>query len=374
MVSLIFTGETLVLYHCGGRITTIKQFNPAVGTLVPGGPTGYVYKALRPGYDLIMLVDEYNELPVSVLIICMGGKLLHSYAPLDAVTGDPVALQAMADATSPFYLFLSNVSATGLKYTVEHPHTYYGHLALGTAQDASPTSNRGGSLESSRSSPLGWMTSKFRVGDIVCPDGANAATIPTGTSDTYLGWTAATLDGSRPDNTVEVVSTLIGADSVTDRVLPPTTVLRLVTCSAALAVSTSDQKLTVTLSEEYLVDVLVYLRAVMPPDYSGSTPSGSQVNARKTFGPLCPIASRMFVKKSGTVYELDLSKTTYDIPVGYTDGLMVQVRGSELGESYTIEMPNAILRTVMGAEFGKAPVGGGVDNVPPATDGPILKP
>jgi hypothetical protein len=64
--AVIFVGETLPVYHAGGNVTLIKQANPTVGTLTRGGPSGYTYTATSPGYDLLIVIDSYNKLPVAI--------------------------------------------------------------------------------------------------------------------------------------------------------------------------------------------------------------------------------------------------------------------------------------------------------------------
>jgi hypothetical protein len=367
--AVIFIGESLTLYHAGGEITSARNFNETTGKIEKGGPTGYKYTGTKPGYDLILIVDDYNKLPVTVPVIVIGASMLYAWTPApwggtykdELVTG-----KNDLDSLPPFVLTLDRIT---------HPSLNAITASNYTTETLTPTKFR-------------EFTNYFYTRDILCPDGSNP---PRQTSNNFqdpgaptaykgdVGWAYASgnytgqSSGLPPVNVLRHAEYQIDPDNYANNKYVTKRDIRLVTCSASLEVSTSSQKLTVLLSESYPVKILIYLRKWRELETNNYTTSSYKPTR---FGAFCPLASEAVVKTSDTSYVLDLSSTTYDIPVGHDQGLLVQVRGVDLGESFTIVLPNAIVRTVMGMDIGggSASLPSGVDNVPPATDGPVLKP
>lgn len=326
-VGLMFIGETKPLIHNGGKVVKAYNLNKGIGTVTLGGPSGCQYTAVAPGFDYVVLVDDYNKVAVALGIMVFPDKCL--YADLQPLLTGPYEEPYSASPKVPpiggevpwvlphpphAVVPPADIYRTALPYSSAltparlHPQSFMdiscncGHAGVVWAHPSEPPDFRGASgttLVVNKGMPHGE---------------SHPVPSPTGMAENFK---LKFYTGKEADTGAAITWTLVHTTNLV-YVNP---------------ITFTDKVVTIELSEAHEAVKFKVCDVNGPLGYTGNTatsitmdttPSPPPYTWNVTQGIITPTLTEVRYRKAeaafttddgGKTWKLDLSKTLYDIPV-----------------------------------------------------------
>ena len=303
-VGVMFIGEELPLCHGGGKVEKATNACGNVGflTVEPSLTTGVTYKALAPGYDYVVMVDDYNKVPVALGIFIMPDKCL--WAASDDVTTAEGRLAPYCtvplSVTRPSYLYTTQAANPSFPRNFGSLSTIGGAFLNAVRKDSETAVWRGSK---------GFST-----------DGTFQSSV---LSSAPSGVTADP----------KAVSFFKGTQVFAGKDATEWTLVHKCALAYVQSCTYTDKILKVVLSEMH-APILMKIWVS-----KGSTPASAALLVTEF-----PVAPRALVTQDFITYTLDLSTVTYDIPVGTKVRVAIYdgftLFASYLSPEFTILSPN----------------------------------